>query len=95
VIDPPGQLNATRDGNAPTPAAFVRRRSETCRADGWRGDIEVRLRRHIGARENRPVRWRDIWSAGHSTSGVSEVLSVDDLVVRTMAEYRAASARVR
>ncbi|WP_024505945.1 nitronate monooxygenase [Bradyrhizobium sp. ARR65] len=38
--------------------------------------------------ENRPKRWRDIWSAGHATSGVTEVLSVDELVARTLAEYR-------
>ena len=49
----------------------------------------------IGAREKRPVRWRDIWSAGHSTSGVTEVLSVDDLVARTIAEYRTANTRAR
>jgi nitronate monooxygenase len=34
--------------------------------------------------------WRDIWSAGQSTYGVTEVLPVDDLVARTIAEYRAA-----
>jgi nitronate monooxygenase len=60
-----------------------------------RGAIDIAKDIDIGARENRPTRWRDIWSAGHSTSGVSEVLSVDDLVARTMAEYRTASARVR
>ncbi|MDO8397930.1 MAG: nitronate monooxygenase [Bradyrhizobium sp.] len=42
---------------------------------------------------SRPARWRDIWSAGHSTSGVTAVLSVDDLVAQTLAEYRAAAAR--
>jgi hypothetical protein len=36
---------------------------------------------------------RDIWSAGHSTSGVSEILAVDGLIARTIAEYRAADAR--
>ena len=46
-----------------------------------------------GARDSRPARWRDIWSAGHSTSGVSGVLAVDDLVAQTIAEYRAAAAR--
>lgn len=58
-----------------------------------RGAIDIGKDIDIGARENRPERWRDIWSAGHSTSGVSEVLSVDDLVARTIAEYRAAGAR--
>ncbi|WP_291864837.1 nitronate monooxygenase [Bradyrhizobium sp.] len=58
-----------------------------------RGAIDIGKDIDIGARDNRPARWRDIWSAGHSTSGVTGVLSVDDLVARTMAEYRAAAAR--
>ncbi len=41
------------------------------------------------ARDDRPTRWRDIWSAGHSTSGVRAVLTVADLVNQTIAEYRA------
>jgi nitronate monooxygenase len=53
-----------------------------------RGAIDIGKDIDLGARENRPKRWRDIWSAGHSTSGVTEVLSVDELVARTMAEYR-------
>ncbi len=60
-----------------------------------RGAIDIAEDIDIGARESRPKRWRDIWSAGHSTSGVTEVLSVDDLVARTLAEYRDAEARVR
>jgi nitronate monooxygenase len=36
-------------------------------------------------------RWRDIWSAGHSVSGVTTRGSVAELVVRTEAEYRAAA----
>jgi nitronate monooxygenase len=43
----------------------------------------------VAARETRPKRWRDIWSAGHSTSGVTDVPSVTELVARTMAEYGA------
>ena len=58
-----------------------------------RGVIDISEDIDIGAREKRPVRWRDIWSAGHSTSGVTGVLPVDDLVARTLAEYRAADAR--
>ena len=58
-----------------------------------RGAIDIGKDIDIGARESRPKRWRDIWSAGHSTSGVTEVLSVDELVARTIAEYRAAAAR--
>ena len=35
-------------------------------------------------------RWRDIWSAGHSVSGVADVPTVADLVERTSREYAAA-----
>ena len=58
-----------------------------------RGAIDIGQDIDIGAREKRPAQWRDIWSAGHSTSGVTEVLAVDDLVARTIAEYRAADPR--
>jgi nitronate monooxygenase len=58
-----------------------------------RGAIDIGKDIDIGARESRPGRWRDIWSAGHSTSGVTEVLSVDELVARTIAEYRATQLR--
>ncbi|WP_236903906.1 NAD(P)H-dependent flavin oxidoreductase [Comamonas serinivorans] len=36
-------------------------------------------------------RWKDIWSAGHSTSGVTAVRSVAELVAQTEAEYRSAA----
>jgi nitronate monooxygenase len=55
-----------------------------------RGAIDIAEDIDIGAREKRTTRWRDIWSAGHSTSGVTEVLEVDELVARTLAEYHAA-----
>src|SRR5438876_1436407 len=55
-----------------------------------RGAIDIAEDIDIGARERRPARWRDIWSAGHAASGVTDVLPVDDLVARTIAEYRAA-----
>ncbi len=35
-------------------------------------------------------RWKDIWSAGHSVSGVADVPAVAALVERTAAEYEAA-----
>ena len=57
-----------------------------------RGAIDIGKDIDIGARDNRPARWRDIWSAGHSTSGVTGVLSVDDLVARTA---RATVSRAR
>ena len=60
-----------------------------------RGMIDIGKDIDIGARESQPRRWRDIWSAGHSTSGVTAVLSVDELVARTLGEYRAASQRIR
>ena len=60
-----------------------------------RGAIDIGKDIDIGARENRPKRWKDIWSAGHSVSGVTEVLTVDEMVARTLAEYQAAAARVR
>jgi nitronate monooxygenase len=34
-----------------------------------------------------PRRYKDIWSAGHSASGVDRIQSVADLVDRTLAEY--------
>ena len=59
-----------------------------------RGAIDIGKDIDVGARETQPRRWKDIWSAGHSTSGVAAVLSVDELVARTMEEYRAASQRI-
>ncbi|WP_084085209.1 NAD(P)H-dependent flavin oxidoreductase [Cupriavidus sp. USMAA2-4] len=35
-------------------------------------------------------RWRDIWSAGHSVSGVRQVESVRELVARTQQEFQSA-----
>ncbi|MBP0636152.1 MULTISPECIES: nitronate monooxygenase family protein [unclassified Cupriavidus] len=37
-------------------------------------------------------RWRDIWSAGHSVSGVAQVEPVAELVARTRREFDAARA---
>ena len=54
-----------------------------------RGAIDIAKDIDVSARDDRPKRWRDIWSAGHSTSGVNDVLSVADLVDQTIAEYRA------
>ena len=34
-----------------------------------RGAIDIGKDIDIGARENRPKRWKDIWSAGHSRLG--------------------------
>lgn len=40
-----------------------------------------------------PRRWKDIWSAGHSVSGVKEILSASALVEQTAREYLAARER--
>jgi nitronate monooxygenase len=59
-----------------------------------RGAIDIGKDIDVGAREARPKRWRDIWSAGHSTSGVTDVPAVEELIARTLSEYRAACARL-
>jgi nitronate monooxygenase len=56
-----------------------------------RGAIDIGKDIDIAAREARPKRWQDIWSAGHSTSGVTDVPAAAELVARTIAEYRAAA----
>jgi len=58
-----------------------------------RGAIDIAKDIDVAARENRPKRWRDIWSGGHSTSGVTDVPAAGDLVARTLAEYREAGGR--
>ena len=55
-----------------------------------RGPLDIATDIDVGAREKRPTRWRDIWSAGHSVSGVTKVLSVAQLIAQTGAEYAAA-----
>jgi nitronate monooxygenase len=57
-----------------------------------RGAIDIAKDIDVAARETEPKRWRDIWSGGHSTSGVTDVPSVDELVARTCLEYRNADA---
>ncbi|ABD06578.1 2-nitropropane dioxygenase, NPD [Rhodopseudomonas palustris HaA2] len=55
-----------------------------------RGAIDIGKDIDVGARENRPQRWRDIWSAGHSTSGVGGIVPVAELVSQTAQEFRTA-----
>ncbi|WP_257167370.1 nitronate monooxygenase family protein [Bradyrhizobium sp. SRS-191] len=55
-----------------------------------RGTIEIGKDIDVGARESRPKRWRDVWSAGHATSGVTDIVDVATLVARTTDEYRRA-----
>ncbi|MCX7367074.1 MAG: nitronate monooxygenase, partial [Alphaproteobacteria bacterium] len=61
-----------------------------------RGAIDIA--KDINAAErDRPdaKRWKDIWSAGHSVSGVTDVPSVAELVERTAREYDSASTAAR
>ncbi|MET0678044.1 MAG: nitronate monooxygenase [Bradyrhizobium sp.] len=60
-----------------------------------RGAIDIGKDIDIGARENRPKRWKDIWSAGHSVSGVNEISNIDEMIARTRKEYQAAAAHIR
>jgi nitronate monooxygenase len=47
-------------------------------------------RETFGAAAEGPKRWSDIWSAGHSVSGVRDIPDVATLVRRTRDEYEAA-----
>jgi hypothetical protein len=46
-----------------------------------------------GAAYPAPQRWKDIWSAGHSVSGVTSIQSVVQLIESTRQEYHAAMRR--
>jgi nitronate monooxygenase len=59
-----------------------------------RGAIDIAKDINAAERERPDAkRWKDIWSAGHSVSGVSDVPSVAELVERTAAEYATAPQR--
>ncbi len=60
-----------------------------------RGTIDIGKDISIESREQQPTRWRDVWSAGHSVSGVHAVVSVAELVRQTRAEYDAAQAALK
>ncbi len=56
-----------------------------------RGTIDISKDISAAERERPEAkRWKDIWSAGHSVSGVGDIPSVADLVARTTAEYAVA-----
>lgn len=56
-----------------------------------RGAIDIAKDISVEGRDaNRPKRWQDIWSAGHSVSGVSAVMSVADVIAQTEREFRSA-----
>ena len=53
-----------------------------------RGAIDIAKDINAAEREKPDAkRWKDIWSAGHSVSGVADVPTVAELVERTAAEY--------
>jgi nitronate monooxygenase len=56
---------------------------------------EARARAQFGPSGDGPRRWTDIWSAGHSVSGVRSVEPVRSLVDSTRAEFEAAWAQGR
>lgn len=56
-----------------------------------RGGIDIGKDIDVGAREDRPKRWRDIWSAGHSASGIGDIVPIAELVAQTAAEFRSAA----
>jgi nitronate monooxygenase len=58
-------------------------------------DINAAERDKRDAEDPAAKRWKDIWSAGHSVSGVSDVPSVAELVERTAAEYAKARESVQ
>jgi nitronate monooxygenase len=56
-----------------------------------RGAIDIAKDINAAERERPEAkRWKDIWSAGHSVSGVADIPSVAELVERTAKEYAAA-----
>jgi nitronate monooxygenase len=57
-----------------------------------RGRIDIVKDISVEAHEREPQRWKDLWSAGHSVSGVAAVTSVAELVAQTATEYRRARA---
>jgi nitronate monooxygenase len=60
-----------------------------------RGAIDIAKDINAAERERPEARrWKDIWSAGHSVSGVTDVPAVAELVERTAAEYKAASVQL-
>jgi nitronate monooxygenase len=59
-----------------------------------RGHIDIAADISIEAHEAKPSRWKDIWSAGHSVSGVRTVASVAATVAQIEAEYRQAHERM-
>lgn len=55
-----------------------------------RGNINVAKDLDAESRKSNPKRWKDIWSAGHSVSGVVSVTPVSDMIAQIESEYRKA-----
>lgn len=56
-----------------------------------RGDIDIARDISVEGRDaNRPARWKDVWSAGHSVSGVAAVMSAAEVIAQTEREFRSA-----
>jgi nitronate monooxygenase len=54
-----------------------------------RGDIDIAKDISVEGREaTRPKRWKNIWSAGHSVSGVAAVTSAAEVIAQTEREFR-------
>lgn len=61
-----------------------------------RGGIDISKDINAAERERPDARrWKDIWSAGHSVSGVADVPRVAELVERTAGEYDSARRSVQ
>lgn len=51
-----------------------------------------RAREAYGANASGPRRWQDIWSAGHSVSGIKDIATVQALIAETRHEYAESEA---
>lgn len=56
-----------------------------------RGAIDIARDISVEGRDaHRPARWKDVWSAGHSVSGVAAVMSAAEVIAQTEREFRSA-----
>jgi len=61
-----------------------------------RGSIDIAKDINAAERDKTDTkRWKDIWSAGHSVSGVADVPTAAELIERTAGEYAAAKTSVQ
>ena len=57
-----------------------------------RGAIDIAKDISVEAREQEPKRWRDVWSAGHTVSAVTDIVSAAQVVAQTEREFHAEHA---